>query len=90
MTADNTLPDNPLYCFSPVEDPDNGLQQMRIVVEGMDFTIGTSLIVLGIDEALTAADRLNRLLGWRRETWTAFATKRLGAMPGDPEGGPSS
>ena len=80
----------PISASCPVEDPDNGMQQIRIVVEGMDFTIGTSLIVLGIDEALTAADRLNRPLGWRRETWTAFAAKRLGAMPGEPEGGASS
>ena len=63
---------------------------MRITVEGMDATIGTSLIVPGIDEALTTADRLNRPLGWRRETWTAFAAKRLGAVNCDPEGGASS
>ena len=43
----------------------------------MDIAIGTSLIVLGIDEAQEIADRLNRPLGWTRESWTAFAAERL-------------
>ena len=55
------------------------MQQIRIFVEGMDTSIGTSLIVLGIDEAMAMADRLNRPLGWTRATWSAFAAKR---MPG--------
>ena len=75
--ATTTLPDDPTYCFTPVEDPDTGFHQIRIVVDGMDVAIGTSLIVLGIDEALEIADRLNRPLGWTRESWTAFAAERL-------------
>ena len=73
----NTLADSPRYCFAPVEDAEIGVQQIRIVVEGMNVTIGTSLIVLGIDEALAVADKLNRPLGWTRESWTAFAAKRM-------------
>ena len=77
------LPDNPVYAFVPSEDPDTGVQQIRIVVEGMDASIGTSLIVLGIDEALAVADRLNRSLGWTRESWTAFAAgEATDARPG--------
>ena len=72
-----TMPDDPVYCFTPVEDPDTGFHQIRIVVEGMDAVIGTSLIVLGIDEAMEIADRLNRPLGWTRQSWTAFAAERL-------------
>ena len=72
-----TLPDDPVYAFAPVEDPDTGFQQIRIVVDGMDVAIGTSLIVLGIDEAQEIADRLNRPLGWTRKSWTAFAAERL-------------
>ena len=30
-----TLPDNPTYCFAPVEDTDTGVWQIRIVVEGI-------------------------------------------------------
>ena len=49
----------------------------RIVVDGMDVAIGTSLVVIGIDEAMAVADRLNRPLGWTHEGWTAFAAARL-------------
>ena len=75
--SSTTLPDNPVYAFVPVEDPDTGFQQIRIVVDEMDVTVGTSLVVLGIDEAMEIADRLNRPLGWTRESWTAFAAERL-------------
>ena len=77
--ATTILPDVPVYCFAPVEDAEIGMQQIRIFVEGMDTSIGTSLIVLGIDEAMAIADKLNRPLGWTRQTWTAFAAK---CMPG--------
>lgn len=71
------LPDNPIYAFAPVEYPDAGVWQVRIAVDGMDVTIGTSLVVLGIDEAMAVADRLNRPLGWTRAGWTGFAAGRL-------------
>lgn len=73
----HTLPDCPRYCFAPVEDAELEVHQIRMVVEGMDAAIGTSLIVLGIDEALAIADRLNRPLGWTRAAWTAFAAQRM-------------
>ena len=76
MSSTN-LPDNPVYAFSPVEDPEVGVWQMRIVDDEMDVAIGTSLVVLGIDEAMAVADRLNRPLGWTRESWTGFAAGRL-------------
>ena len=72
-----TLPDNPRYCFAPVEDTEIGVQQIRIVIDGMDVAIGTSLVVLTSDVAMTVADKLNRPLGWTRESWTAFADRRL-------------
>ena len=75
--SSTTLPDKPVYAFAPVEDPDTGFQQIRIVVDEMDVAIGTSLVVLGIDEAMAIADRLNRPLGWTHEGWTAFAAARL-------------
>ncbi len=65
-----------MYAFAPVEDPGAGVWQIGIV-DGMDVTIGTSLVVLGVDEAMAVADRLNRPLGWTRESWTAFAVTRL-------------
>ncbi len=75
--SSTTLPDNPVYAFAPVEDPDTGFQQIRIVVDEMDVAVGTSLVVLGIDEAMAIADRLNRPLGWTRESWTGFVAGRL-------------
>ena len=41
----------------------------------MDVTVGTSLVVLGVDQAM--ADRLNRPLGWTRESWAGFAAGRV-------------
>ena len=83
MAAD-TLPDNPRYCFCPIEDAEVGVQQIRIVVEGMDVTIGTSLVTLAEGEALSVADKLNQQLGWTPATWTAFAAKCLrGGCGGD-------
>ena len=79
MTA-TILPDNPTWCFVPVEDAEVGVHQIRIVVDGMDTTIGTSLVTLGIDEAMAVADKLNRPLGWIRESWTEFAATRLGRV----------
>ena len=70
------LPDDPVYAFVPVEDDDTDVHRIRIVIDGMDAAIGTSLIVLGIDEAMAIADRLNRPLGWTRASWTAFAAAR--------------
>ena len=74
MTAD-TLPDCPRYYFAPVEDAELGVHRIRIFIEGIDAAIGASLVVLGIDEALAMADRLNRPLGWTRAGWTAFAAE---------------
>ena len=71
------LPDNPVYAFAPVEDPDTGVWQIRVVVDGMDVTVGTSLVALCIDQAMAVANRLNRPLGWTRESWTGFAAGRM-------------
>ena len=76
MTVD-TLADNPRYCFAPVEDAEAGVQQIRILIEGIDAAIGTSLIVLTEADSLAVADKLNRPLGWTRESWTAFAAKSM-------------
>ena len=78
------LPDSPVYAFAPVEDAELGVQQIGIFVAGMDAAIGTSLVVMTHDAALAVADRLNRPLGWTRESWTAFAAE---FAPGAAAGG---
>ena len=83
------LPDNSVYAFAPVADSDTGVWQIRIVIDGMDIAIGTSLVVLDMERAMAVADRLNRPLGWTRASWTAFATERLragGCAPDWPAG----
>ncbi len=58
------LPDDPVYAFAPVADPDTGFWQVHVSIDGMDIAIGTSPVVLDIDRAMVVADRLNRPLGW--------------------------
>ena len=60
------LPNHPVYAFAPVADPGTDLWQIRIVIDGIDIAIGTSLVVLEIDRAMVVADRLNGPLGWTR------------------------
>ena len=79
------LPDDPVYAFVPVEDADTGFWQVRVLIDDMDIAIGTSLVVLDIEQAMVVADRLNRPLGWTRASWTAFAAERLGAEGGAPD-----
>ncbi len=43
------FPDNPVYAFAPVADPDTGFWQVRVSIDGMDIAIGTSPVVLEID-----------------------------------------
>ncbi len=85
MTA-GTLPENPTYCFAPVLDPDDGLHQIRIFVDGMAVAIPTALIVLTGDEAMEVADRLNARLGLDRAAWTALAARCLRDAAGGPDG----
>ena len=79
MTA-QTLPDEPDFVFCPEELPEDELQRIAIVVEGMNGAIPTALVTLTATAALRICDRLNRRLGHRdRDSWTAFAARRLGA-----------
>ncbi len=84
------LSDTPRYCFFPVHDPDAGVWQVRIVIDGMEAAIGTSLVALTSDIAMTVADKLNRPLGWTRESWTAFADGRPPGGSGGVTGGARS
>ena len=64
----DTLPVNPTYCFAPVEDAEAEVKLIRILIEGMDVAVGTSLVTLTVDECLSIADNLNRAMAWTRET----------------------
>ena len=77
MTA--CIPDEPIFCFAPITDADGEPPQIRILVEGLGFAVPTALVCLTAEDGLAVADRLNRRLGWTRETWTAFAARCLRA-----------
>jgi len=82
MTA--CIPDEPIYCFAPVTDTDGDLPRIRLLVEGLGFTVPTALVCLTAEDGLRVADRLNRALGLDRAGWTALAERclRAGAMNG--------
>ncbi len=77
MTA--CLPDDPTYCFCPVDDGEGEPPQIRILVEGLAFAVPTALVCLTAEDGLLVADRLNRALGLDRAAWTALATRCLRA-----------
>ena len=77
MTA--CIPDEPTYCFAPVTDADGELPQIRIMVEGLPFSVPTALVCLTAEDGFALADKLNRRLGLDRAAWTALAARCLRA-----------
>ena len=85
MTA-QTLPDEPNFCFVAAYDVETEVQQIRIVIEGLDGHVPTALIALHLDDALSICDKLNRRLGLDRDAWTAMAAASMSAGDEDPDG----
>ena len=83
MTA-QTLPDAPNFCFVPAYDVETEVQQIRIVIEGLDGHVPTALIALHLDDALSICDKLNRRLGLTREQWSAMAAASMRAETPEP------
>ena len=83
MTA-QTLPDEPNFCFVPAYDIETEVQQIRIVIEGLDGHVPTALIALHLDDALSICDKLNRRLGLDRDAWTAMAAASMRAETPEP------
>ncbi|MCY4550217.1 MAG: hypothetical protein OXC28_17760 [Defluviicoccus sp.] len=84
MTA-QTLPDEPNFCFVPAYDIETEVQQIRIVIEGLDGHVPTALIALHLDDALSICDKLNRRLGLDRDAWTAMAAASMRGRDEDPD-----
>lgn len=84
MTA--CIPDEPIYCFAPVTDTDGEPPRIRLLVEGLGFTVPTTLVCLTAEDGLRVADRLNRALGLDRAAWTALAERCLRAGAGAMNG----
>ena len=84
MTA-QTLPDEPNFCFVPAYDIETEVQQIRIVIEGLDGHVPTALVALHLDDALSICDKLNRRIGLDRDAWTAMAAASMRARDEDPD-----
>ena len=78
MTA-QTLPGEPDFRFVPAYEVETGVQQIRIVIEGLAGHVPAALIALNLDDALSICGRLSRRLGCDREAWTAMAAASMHA-----------
>ena len=77
MPDAHTLPDNPVYAFTPSYDLEDEVQQIRIVIQDIPGFIPTSLVALTVRDAEDVCDKLNRRLGLDREAWTAIAAQAM-------------
>ena len=79
MADTHTLPDDPVYAFTPSYDLPDQPQQIRIVFEAMDGYVPTALVALTLADAERLCDRLNRRLGLDREAWSAIVGRSMAA-----------
>ena len=82
MPQSHTLPDNPVYAFTPSYEFEDEVQQIRIVFQDMPGYVPTAMVALTVADAETLCDKLNRRLGLDREQWTALAARSMA----DPDG----
>ena len=76
MTDMHTLPEEPVYAFSPSYDLPDQPQQIRIVFEGMGY-VPTALVALSLPDAERLCDRLNARLGLDREAWSSLVARSM-------------
>ena len=88
MSDSHTLPDDPVYAFTPAYDIEEEVQQIRIVFQGIPGHIPTALVALDLDQAELLCDRLNKKLGHSREDWTALVAASMRAENAGPGLGP--
>ena len=85
MSQLHTLPDNPVYAFSPSYDFEDDVQQIRIVFQDMPGYIPTAMVTLTVQDAESICDKLNSRLGLDRNAWTALVAQSMKAS--DPSSG---
>ena len=86
--TEQTLPENPNFCFCPAYDAETDVQQIRIVIEGLAGHIPTAMIALDLSDALAICDKLNGRLGLDREDWTALAAASMREDGREPRDAP--
>ena len=75
MSAD-TLPDDPVYVFSPEPETDNDApRRILLLVEDLTVAVPTALVALTHADGVRLCDRLNRRLGFDNAAWTALAAR---------------
>ena len=79
MATSHTLPDDPVYAFTPAYELSDEPQQIRIVFDGMDGYIPTALVALTLADAERLCDKLNSRLGLNREAWSAIVGRSMAA-----------
>ena len=77
MPQSHTLPDNPVYAFTPSYELENEVQQIRIVFQDMPGYVPTAMVALTVADAENLCDKLNRRLGLDREQWTALVAHSM-------------
>ncbi len=75
------------FCYAPAYDIEADVQQIRIVTERLSGHVPTALIALGLDDARSICDKLNRRPGLDREAWTVMAAASMQAEDDGPDGG---
>ena len=77
MSQSHTLPDNPVYAFTPSYEFEDEVQQIRIVFQDMPGYVPTAMVALTVADAENICDKLNRRLGLDRQQWTALAANSM-------------
>ena len=77
MSESHTLPDNPVYAFTPSYELQDEVQQIRIVFQDMPGYVPTAMVALTVADAENLCDKLNRRLGLDREQWTALVAHSM-------------
>ena len=72
-----TLPQNLHYAFCPAYDFANNIQEIRIIIDGLDGYIPTGLAVHNLAEAEDLCDRFNQPLGFTRNSWTKMVARTM-------------
>ena len=85
MAEMHTLPDNPVYAFTPSYEFEDQVQQIRIVFQDMPGYVSTAMVALTVQDAENICDKLNRRLGLPRDAWTALVARSM--APSRPPSG---
>ena len=79
MPQSHTLPDNPVYAFTPSYEFEDQVQQIPIVFQDMPGYVPTAMVALTVEDAENLCGKLNRRLGLDRDAWSALVGNSMRA-----------